>query len=487
MLFTVAVFQLCRCVLAFNVMLNVDKAGLDLGIPSYEVATCRESAHEGMHRLVQSQGQTFVQHVLTLESKQLALADRWWLRIHEGMAYVQSSANVSVWVKDILNTSVFVSATGRMFMRARKSSDQSDVHMWLDELCEKHSFKQLKVDFFRDGFTVASFHEKIYVWQFPRGENYVHWELAELAKAVNRHCKDPGLWLRQNMRRLWLPMLATSFGLVESEHFLQGRVGQRANRADAARVSLVHQNCLSTHALLLLVRHWMQTLQGPSSHLAQCLWNWLLARLGDHVTLYVNKRRRQVGHPLDYVEVVMRKGVLEASPVLEPAVTRHALHWPSVAGSAMLLLRDWAPADLWLVQEVCSALARAIESKIQLEVAESGETTMEIVSGNWFIDPDLRAALAQLGRNPYATSRITKRLGLRTGLHAAVVDVKAQLRYWLASKRVFEGCSTISTTMDATRFSKKDWVCGSALAVEKNKYSWVLPVVPQGQRQKSRE
>eukprot|EP00971_Amphidinium_carterae_P339081 6476688-Amphidinium_carterae.1 len=466
-------------------MLDVDKAGLELGIPSYEVATCREASHNGMHRLVLSQGQTYVQHVLTLESKQLELADRWWLRTHEGMAYVQSSAMASVWVKDLLHTSVFVSASGRMFLRTKKSAERCDTHMWLDEMSEKHSFKQLKVELFRDGFTVASFHEKIYVWHFPRGENYVFWELAELAKGVNRHCEDPGLWLRQNMRRLWLPMLAASFSLVESEHFMQGRVGQRANRSDAARPSLVHQNSVSTHALLLLVRHWMQSLQGPSSHLAQCLWNWLLARLGDNVTLYVHKRKRQAGHPLDYVEVIMRKGILQPAPALEQAVTRDALHWPSVGGSAMLVLRDWPAADLWLVHEVCSALARAIESKIQIELAENGESRMEVVSGNWFVDPDLRAALAQLGRNPYATSRITRKLGLRTGLHAAVIDVKAQLRYWLACKRVFQGCTTISTTMDATRFSKKDWVCGSALAVDKNKYAWVLPVVPFGEESMS--
>eukprot|EP00971_Amphidinium_carterae_P101078 1999583-Amphidinium_carterae.1 len=31
--------------------------------------------------------------------------------------------------------------------------------------------------------------------------------------------------------------------------------------------------------------------------------------------------------------------------------------------------------------------------------------------------------------------------------------------------------------MDATRFSKKDWVCGSAMAVEHDLYAWALPVV----------
>eukprot|EP00971_Amphidinium_carterae_P336923 6473511-Amphidinium_carterae.1 len=191
--------------------------------------------------------------------------------------------------------------------------------------------------------------------------------------------------------------------------------------------------------------------------MAHSMWSWLVAKAGAEVTLFVSRRKRQPDQPLDLVEVRMRAGVLQACPALETSVTRNHVAWPSVGGSATLVFREWPPCDIWLVTEIVSAIAQAVEVKLQVEHAEAGEGGMEIVSGNWFVDPDLREALAQLGRNPYATHRLTKKLGLRTGLHASLVDVKAQLRYWLASKRVFQSCTTVATTMDATRFSKKDW------------------------------
>eukprot|EP00971_Amphidinium_carterae_P307289 6106627-Amphidinium_carterae.1 len=138
-------------------MLNVDRAALALGIPAVDVARCKEASHDGMHRLVQMQDKTFVQHTLSLEIKELPQANGWWLRGHEGKNYVQSDSQQAIWVKDLLHTSLFVAAgpEKRMFMWTQKIGVQAtDVYMWLDEMSHRHSIRQLSIQLHHDGFTV---------------------------------------------------------------------------------------------------------------------------------------------------------------------------------------------------------------------------------------------------------------------------------------------------------------------------------------------
>eukprot|EP00971_Amphidinium_carterae_P046587 917635-Amphidinium_carterae.4 len=277
-------------------MLQVGEAALALGCSEHDIRSCSEASHAGMFRLVRMAGRSYLQHILSLDTQPLAENEEWQLHLQGQHGYVWNRKGEARWIKDITTTFVFKNALNRMFMW-KKPSVAGSHHMyeWLDEIAHKHLPKQVQFALELEGHVVASFQGKVYLWKLPRSKGFMFRELASLAKAVAVHCLDASNWMRQGLRRAWLPALFNKLGVAQDD-FIAGRVGQRGQHVDSAQADFpVHQNSLSTAALLLVVRMWVLSLsEKRSRELAVALWRWFMHKAGAG-TLYVSARTAETG------------------------------------------------------------------------------------------------------------------------------------------------------------------------------------------------
>ena len=258
---------------------------------------------------------------------------------------------------------------------------------------------------------------------------------------------------------------------------IQGRVGMR--NIEAGTGPSCHRTSVSTASLLLLACHWMCCLALAGQQMAEAIIIALLLHLPSMCNIMIAVTKPMPNTTAAMCEVSVNRGVLLPSPMLQEAM-------PDMGGSkwpfAPVVLQDLAkalPAKYdWLLSEVMHGVARVMDVGLRQRGAIRDTDIVALAeSSQFFVDPDVKLAFNALGRNPYSSSRAAKTLKAKTGAHTSRFDHECQTRYWLASRRAMTPSTTWAVSVDATRFSKKDWQCGHICNVDTQQYAWMQPVV----------
>ena len=82
-----------------------------------------------------------------------------------------------------------------------------------------------------------------------------------------------------------------------------------------------------------------------------------------------------------------------------------------------------------------------------------------------------------MGRNVFATGRFCRLFKLRVADNSYRAQQLERARYWLSTREAMAHGTTWASSVDATRFSGKDWQAGPLCNVDTQKYAWMAPVV----------
>ena len=258
-----------------------------LGLDPSQPPQLTELPHTGLHRLFCLAGEYYIKHLVTLETKQLPTGHVWSLALHNGRSFVSSASHPPIWISDVLSTSLWKDCEQRMILWAPKlRSDGGDLIAWVDEVSRQHAWKQQQLTCSAHGHTIVNTTTKIYMFDLPRARASVFWEVNPVGKACVKHVKDAGVWVKQNMRRRWLPLLQNTF-LIPAEHYLVGRAGQRAMQIADNPGVIAHQASISTVSLLLLLREWCSSLGGAGGLCAEAVFKKVISLPGPILTVHL--------------------------------------------------------------------------------------------------------------------------------------------------------------------------------------------------------
>ena len=128
--------------------------------------------------------------------------------------------------------------------------------------------------------------------------------------------------------------------------------------------------------------------------------------------------------------------------------------------------------------EALKGVGQVIEHKLLEQHATSTDLVSRVVhQKSFYIDPHVKTLVGALGRNVFKTFRFCKALGLRVQSNAHREQTSQRTGYWLATRKEMAMSTTWATSVDATRFSGKDWQRGPVCNVESQKFAWMAPVV----------
>ena len=215
----------------------------------------RELSHKGFYRLCVKNSVYFVEHIITNESRPLPRGHCWSLELHDDCMFAYAETHDPIWVSSIMKTSLWASSEDRVLLYGKGLGEGgNDTKEWLDEFTNKLKVDIIELTLDHNGNCLGRPSVKVYVFALPREQAHVFWEVQSLGLLMGSGSVDVQQWLRQAMRRTWMPALERRFN-VHPDHRIQGRVGMRTS--DGGMDSCCHKTSLSTAALLLLVCHWM--------------------------------------------------------------------------------------------------------------------------------------------------------------------------------------------------------------------------------------
>ena len=251
-----------------------------------------------------------------------------------------------------------------------------------------------------------------------------------------------------------------------------------------AEGSVTHKNAISTWALLLLIRKWIISFESPAAQQrARCLFGALVGFAPREFRFDVRHRPHTSLVPSDSVaiaEVQVKAGKLVPLPALGAAWGSGGAHcgWPHSEVELTLAASGMSSAS------AAAEVFRGLASVIDLKVAASHSTSTEMLKrildqqGSFYVDPHVKEFVHKLGRNSFRTSKFCKALRLRVAGDAHRAQVQERSKYWMATRKLMTGGITYATSVDATRFSGRDWQCGPICNVSEGKFAWMAPVVP---------
>ena len=285
-------------------------------------------------------------------------------------------------------------------------------------------------------------------------------------------------WFRSSSRNRWSPQLIAS-GFVPSSHILKGRNGQLGTLADF----VAHKNSVSTLGLLLLARRWYSSLesaQGKSGAFA--VFQALVGIAPANFRVSLRSRSALAASPsvaVEYVDVEVRNSKLQPEVKFRHLCSdAHARGWPFEEVDVCQVVRGCGAANEELTVDLLRGVAVALEHHIAATHETSQDIVAKLVDSKAFnIDPDVKALTNKLGRSGFRTASLCKSLNLRVAGNAHREQTLERTKYWLATRRAMSTGTTWATSIDATRFSGKDWQCGPICNSSSQVYAWMAPVV----------
>lgn len=442
-----------------------------------------EVSHDGLYQL-RKFGNTFsIEHVVTGERAPLPLGCAWSLCYSEGRAFVSSQEGVSLWCADLLVTSLWAQGSGKRVKVYGKGllDNGLDLNMWMDDLVEQRHIVRVDLPVPVGCGNFVHLAMKVYYLVLPRSGARVFWEVKRVAEFVASHAADKASWFRQGLRRSWAPAIVSHFGIPES-HFVTGSSGVKSD-VDLTGL-FATQASLSTAALLALCAWW--TVHAKKDSMVKgsvAVIEGFVSLLPNRFCVGVELPQVVLGHgeAVHIYEVMVHDRHLQPCAELVPMTGDVGMGvWPRTA-FRLSLVAIFMPKGL---ERVLGALFRGLAARIDevaagLRPAATADLVAICTSRGNAIDPDMRAAVANTGRNAYKVSAFAKSFKAGVGVHYSKVDHMERQRYWLASRRCMSTATTHAISTDATRFSKKDWNCGTICNVAEGRYAWLQPMVGQ--------
>lgn len=180
-------------------------------------------------------------------------------------------------------------------------------------------------------------------------------------------------------------------------------------------------------------------------------------------------------------DLVVEDGTLQAAPGVAECMlgVSSPEAWPERASALPTVCSMLQRHNPMLLHELLVGVALAIEASV---LASSFKDTNALIlladsSASRGADSSLMLVADSLGRNAYATSRLARKFAKKFCLHRSKLDHAAQLRYLMASRRELLSCTSFATSVDATRFAKRDWSCGLMCNADSGRCMWMPPVV----------
>ena len=263
-------------------------------------------------------------------------------------------------------------------------------------------------------------------------------------------------------------------------HFLQGRCG---NRTALAEEFVVHKHSFSTWALLLLVRRWATSLSDlEGRRRAHCLFGALVRLAPQTFDFEVQCAQFERPDSHEFVVAHVRSGVVQPDMQLQQSAhidRQGCCGWPFAQAQLADLALAGSIACGQIVADTLRGLAKALEPVLVSKHASSTDVLAKLLrQDSYFIDPHIKEQMASVGRNSFRASKFCKAMQLRVAGNAYRQQLLERTKYWLALRELLSSGCTFATSVDATRFSGKDWQCGPICSVDAQKFGWMAPIVP---------
>ena len=418
-------------------------------------------------------------HKITQEQEDLPESDGEWFlvtMVDTDRVYAANSAgHPSIWMTRHLRTSVW-SIGDRVLVYQRSGTDgQPESKRWLSEVSRLHKVDWVDIEV-RDGdYFLGRTSAKVYMLDTARDGAMVFWEADAFKDIVGKQVKSAAEWFKDSFRKSWWPWLMSQ-GVPES-HMLRGQRGQRSVLTECFAV---HRHAISTWALLMLIRKWATSLDsGEGRRRAICLFGTMTAMVPSSFKFDYKCIRGPVSIVDEYVEATVVGGKLLPLSGLHGAIGADDREqgWPYSDVTLLLAASSLAFANLTAAHEFCRGMAKVVDHVVVSRHSQPSDIIAKILrQSRFFIDPDVKSMMYKVGRSGFRTSKLCKSLQLRLAGNAYRQQTLDRTKYWLALREEMTSGCTFASSVDATRFSGKDWQCGPICNVGSQKFGWMAPV-----------
>jgi len=453
--------------------------------PSSGIAQCTpcawsEVSHKGSIRLRRCGSKFFLQHLLTGEVAALPEGHVWDLHLSGEKMFASSPTHDSLWCTSLLRTSIWARHGRILIFGKAMLANKQDLSMWLDEAIQQRKAICINMEVPLGAGQVAYLSVKGYHLVLPRAGARIFVEVKKIAEFVATGVRDKSNWLRQGLRRSWIGVMASRFG-VQVDHFIPGSSGVKGGVATSDIE--VHNSSCSTSALLLLLCLWAKLFATKADRL-NCILAIILAlvkKLPQQCNISIEVEACDGSNAVREIQVALQGHTLGPCAELQPTMREFAHMWPFKPAPLHMLPRIISVEFDWVLAKIFVGVAAELDKHL-LTLKPPEPTDLLCLcqnEGAGGVDPDLRHAVGKLGRNRYRLGAFAKTFNAKACAHDARVDHMEQSRYWLAARRVMANATTVAMTTDGTRFSKKDWNCGTVCNVTEQQFAWIQPVAIQ--------
>ena len=439
----------------------------------------RELSQVPFYFLKKRNGTTFVQHRITDETFELPAGGAWLLGNDNGKVYAFDSrarGDDSIWMASKMRT-VLWQMGDRVLIQLKATDQDSEESLWLDTLSRK---RQVDVASFKIPGLIPEnkLDIKIYLFDLARSGARVFWELEGCKDAIGHGRVDTAKYMGSSFRRTWWPWLTRAHRLDE-EHKIPGSNALKSSD-EPFEVFVVSKTSISTVSLLLLLVYWRKHLTEAPAANAVLLWNALLEIVPYDCDFAVPLNLDDIrnGGIGEWTQCTVQNKTLLPSDTMKELFGAElpSNSWPSTPIPLNQIIRVVGAAS----DAKAAALVHGLASVIEVTLSKRKVDAMNLLklrNNDRFhvIDPDLKAVAVSLGRNPFRAHKFAKAFKLRLMGNAHRELGGDRVRYYLGARLGFCHFTTVATSIDGTRFSKKDYQCGPCLNVETGRAAWLPP------------
>ena len=421
-----------------------------------DIAACQEAHHNGLVFLAAANGsrQRLLHHTT---SENVLLPDvpghTWQLAFSAtGFGYITAVAHQQdaamaeppppMWVNDVFKMSLWRGACGKGAVMIKPSTPGSGCPLrlcWLSDLLAMPVAHYTAWDVHlppsppgADPVHLCTMQCKVYKFQARRAGQSLFWELGKMAAKMGFAMEDKG-WYHKRKNR-WLQLLG-NYG-VSGEHMVNAHTSAAAALEDDITL---HRPAWSTHAVLLIAASWgaFKASQQDKGKGMALLRSWVAVHASCCSFGLTPGTLPEPGQRSGLHVVTMSSGMLMPEPSLGcHSFAKESRLWPHEPEPAFLVIHRAMKSRVpWLAAAIVNGIALSIEDGFD-EKAWPCEALGNADMDNSKVDPNLRAEVAAIGRQAYATTRVAAAMNQQvcsTGWLHAVVSALRLVTLALAS------------------------------------------------------
>ena len=452
---------------------------VDIALPSPRMV---EVPQRGLYRLERRGHEFSAVHRISQERKPLPVGHQWSLSTtsETHRVFACSPTAPSIWMARHLRSSLWSGVAGDPMLLSMAAGPEGEPasSRWLDTMSSLHKADWIDITVHQGGLRVANTAAKVYIFDSPKDRAMVFWEIDSFRDIIGQANESRRSdWFRNTFRRRWWPW-ALACG-VPAEHHIPGDCGIRSVVTEGMTV---HRQSVSTFGLLVLLRKWAISLDCTEGRQrAMGIFAAILSMVPSPLSFEVRSPVAKTTPFLDeYVQVHVCDGKLKAADSLVGSLdsSDKGCGWPYTDITLKAAIDEYQVPGSEIAVELLRALSGVLEHAVVKKHTSSSDILSMVKQQNgFFIDPDVKAMMHKIGRSSFRTSKLCKSLQLRVAGNAHRQQAEALTKYWLAIRECFAQPTTVAMSVDATRFSGRDWQCGPICNVESQQFAWMPPVV----------